>query len=133
VTGLMDLGLDKGTQSFQDVVSAVRWLFPTSGRSSDIGRGQGLGVWLWFGLNAGGDGRRVVYSDLAGGIGISSIPQSRVGNKEVADGRAGTGSPGVLSCVDWWDVGQGRAESGVGVPANTFAAGSGGFAGGQSM
>jgi len=95
--------------------------------------GGGLGIWLRFGLNASGDGRRGVYGGLAGGIGISSIPQSGVGNKGVADGRAGTGSPGVLSCVDWWDVGQGRAESGVGVPANTFAAGSGGFAGGRSM
>ncbi len=95
--------------------------------------GRGLGVWLWFGLNAGGDGRRGVYSGLAGGIGISSIPQSGVGNKGVTDGRAGTGSPGVLSCVDWWDVGQGRAASGVGVLANTFAAGSDGFAGRQSM
>jgi len=42
-------------------------------------------------------------------------------------------SSSMLGCVDWWDVGQGGAESGVGVPAKTFAAGSSGFAGGQAM
>jgi len=42
VTGLMYLGLDKDTQSFWYAINAVRWLFPASGRSSDIRRGQGV-------------------------------------------------------------------------------------------
>jgi len=70
---------------------------------------------------------------LAGGSSILSILQGRVGNREGTDGRAGTALPGVLGCVDWWDVGQGEAESGVGILAKTFVAGSGGFSGGRSM
>ncbi len=35
----------------------------------------------------------------------------------------------MLGWVDWWGVGQGRMEAGVGVQGRAFAAGSGGFAG----
>ena len=42
VTGLMDLGLDKGMQSFWYAINAVRWLFLVFGRNSDIGIGQGV-------------------------------------------------------------------------------------------
>ncbi len=38
-------------------------------------------------------------------------------------------SSNMLGCVNWGDVGQGGAESGVGGLARRFAAGSGGFAG----
>ena len=70
---------------------------------------------------------------MAGGSGILSILQVRVGNREGADGRAGTALPGVLGCVDWWDVGQGVMESGVGAQARMFVARSSGFAGGHTM
>jgi len=42
-------------------------------------------------------------------------------------------SGNMLGWIDWWDVGRGETESGVGAQGRMFVSGSSGFAGGSTM